>query len=238
MKKNNLSSRIYHLGSNKAFTFIELIVTMTLIALLAVVTIGFINPLKQIQRSWDGKRKGELTTLSRVFEDFYNDKNHFPLPADVCFDTPSSPRIDTYGKTACYCQICGNKNGSPTFSPYVPQLPCDPQSPQKEYLYDYDCSTASPHWFRVYTKLSVTDNQDIKRVGCRAGCGPAPDFAYNYAVFSNTEPETISCTGKDRFYQKDSQGNCNICKSPSGGDICNYNNDIYYEVTCTKKCSP
>lgn len=222
----------------KGFTFIELIVVMTLVALLAVVGIGFLNPMKQIQRSQDSKRKGELSTLFKTFEDFYNDKNRFPLPADVCFDSASSPRIDTYGKTACYCQICGNKSSSPNFSPYLSPLSCDPQSTQKEYLYDYDCSTASPNWFRIYTKLSVTDDPEIKRVGCFAGCGPAPDFAYNYSVFSNTEPETISCSDKVRLYQKSWQGNCNICKSPSGGDVCNYSNGVYYDVSCTKKCNP
>ena len=222
--------------SRLAFTFIELLVVIALLAVLALVFIGLLNPLKQIQKSWDGKRKGELSTLNKIFEDFYNDKNRFPLPADVCFDAASAPRTDLYGKTACTCQICGRSPTSPAFSPYLPSLPCDPQSPQKEYLYDYDCSTASPSWFRLYTKLSLLDDPDIKRVGCGAGCGPAPDFAYNYLVFANNQPEAILCSDYVRLYQKDQQGFCNICKAPGSGDVCDYNQNVYNEITCTQKC--
>lgn len=227
---------IKFIKSRSAFTFIELIVVMTVVALLAVVGIGLLNPMKQIQKSHDSKRKGELATLFKTFEDFYNDKNRFPLAFDVCFDAASSPRTDLYGKTACFCQICGRSPTSPNLSPYLPRFPCDPQSPQKEYLYDYDCSTASPNWFRIYTKLSLADDPDIKRVGCGAGCGPSPDFAYNYLVSSNAKPEAILCSDYVRLYQKDGQGLCNICKSPSGGDICDYDQDVFNEITCTQKC--
>ena len=226
--------------NQQAFTFIELMVVATLIAILIAVGITLFDPIKQLQKSWDGKRITELNTLQKVFEDFYNDKNRFPLPSDVCFDSASAPRIDLYGKTACSCHICGHSPQSPDFSPYLGALPCDPQSSQKEYLYDYDCLTTSPSWFRIYAKLSVTSNPIIIQVGCGGGCGPSPNFAYNYLVFSNTKSETIFCSGYIRLWQKDRLGYCNICKSPSGGDICNYNENVYYQSTCTntKKCSP
>ena len=235
---HRLSSRIYHLGSNKAFTFIELMVVATLTAILIVVMLSVFDPIKQFQKSWDGKRISELDSLQKVLEDFYNDKNRFPLPENICFDTVSAPRTDLYGKTACSCQICGRSPQSPSFSPYLPSLPCDPQSSQKEYLYDYDCSTASPGWYRIYTKLSLENNPAIIQVGCGGGCGPSPDLAYNYVVFSNTQPETIRCSDYSRLWQKDGFGDCNICKSPTGGDICNYNENTYYVTNCTKRCSP
>lgn len=224
--------------SRLAFTFIELIAVVAIVASLFVIVVGLLNPLKQIQKSWDGKRKAELGTLAKIFEDFYNDKNRFPRAQDICFDSPSAPRTDLYGKTACFCQICGRSPTSPNLSPYLPSLPCDPQSTQKEYLYDFDCSQSpqNPQWFRIYTKLSLTDDPDIKRVGCGAGCGPLPDLAYNYLVFSNAQPEAILCSDYLRLYQKDQQGLCNICKSPSGGDVCNYDQDVYNEVTCSQKC--
>lgn len=221
---------------NSGFTFLELIVTITLVAIISLVMLTFLNPIKQLQKSWDSKRKTELESLHKVFEDFYNDKNRYPLPTDVCFDTASSSRIDIYGKTACFCQICGRNSNSPSFSPYIAELPCDPQSPQKEYLYDYDCSSVNPNWFRIYSKLSITDDPDSERVGCGAGCGPSPDFAYDYSVFSGNQPEAIFCVNYTRLYQKGSNNLCNICKSPSGSDVCDYNKDIYYEVSCTKRC--
>lgn len=237
MKKNNLSSRIYHLRSKKAFTFIELMVIATITGILIVAMMVFFDPIKQFQKSQDGKRISELNALQNVIEDFYNDKNRFPLPVDICFDEASAPRTDLYGRTACSCHICGNSAQSPSFSPYLRSLLCDPQSPQKEYLYDYDCSSSSPGWYRVYTILSITSNPVIIQVGCGAGCGPSPDFLYNYSIYSNTKPETISCSDYDRLWQKDSLSNCNICKSPSGGNQCNYNERLYYQSSCINGCS-
>lgn len=219
-------------------TFIELMVVATLIAILIVVGITLFNPLKQIQKSHDGKRTSELNTLQKVLEDYYNDKNRFPLPADICFDAASAPRTDLYGQTACSCHICGNSAQSPNFSPYLSSLPCDPQSPQKEYLYDYDCSTASPNWYRIYTKLAIESNPNIIQVGCGGNCGPSPDFAYNYVVSSNAKPETISCSDYIRLWQTNANNYCNICKSPIGGDRCNYSENTYYQSNCTSECSP
>lgn len=236
---HHLSTKVYHLGYLKAFTFVELMVVATIAAILIAVMITFFDPIRQIQKSQDGKRISELNSLQKVLEDFYNDKTRFPLAADICFDSPSNPRTDLYGKTACSCHICGRSSQSPSFSPYLPSLPCDPQSPSKEYLYDYDCSTASPAWFRIYTKLSAADSSTSIRNGCGAGCGPpVPEFPYNYAVYSNTQPETVFCSDYTRLYQKDRLGDCNICKSPSGGDICDYNQVFYYQPICTYKCSP
>ncbi len=232
------SSIIYHLRSKRGFTFIELMVVTAIIAVLIVVFIVLFNPLRQIQKSSDAKRTTELGTLKRVFEDFYNDKNHFPLAPDVCYDSPSSPRTDLYGNTACSCHICGNNPATPNFSPYLPTLPCDPQSSQKEYLYDYDCSTSSPSWYRIYAKLSIESNTDIIQVGCGGNCGPSTDFTYNYAVSSNAEPETIKCSSYIRLWEKNARSYCNICKSPISGDRCNYSDNIYYQSSCTSKCSP
>lgn len=223
--------------NEQGFTFIELMVVAALIAILIVAAISVFDPIKQMQKSQDGKRTSELNTLQKVLEDYYNDKNRFPVASDICFDSPTSPRTDLYGKIACSCHICGNSAQSPSFSPYLSSLPCDPQSPQKEYLYDYDCSTASPNWYRIYTKLSIESNPNIIQVGCGGNCGPSSDFVYNYAVFSNAEPETIKCSVSTRLWQKDILGDCNICKSLSG-DICNYSENVYYNAICTKRCSP
>jgi len=244
MREGGLTEELYkkrveYRKNQLGFTFIELMVVTTITGILIVAMIAFFDPIKQIQKSQDGKRISELNTLQKVLEDFYNDKNRFPLPSNICFDSPSAPRTDLYGKTACSCHICGNSSTSPSFSPYLPSLPCDPQSTQKEYLYDYDCSTASPGWYRIYTKLSLENNPVIIQAGCGGGCGPPiPDFPYNYAVYSNAQPETILCSDYVRLWQKDGFGNCNICKSPSGGNVCDYNNNLYYQSGCTQKCSP
>jgi len=180
--------------------------------------------------------------MRNVLEDFYNDKGRYPKASEICYNIASSPRTDKYDKTACTCNICGKNSNSPSFSPYLQTLICDPQSPNQEYLYDFDCSQDNPSWYRIYTNISITaDSSDIRELGCQYGCGPAPDFSFNYAVTSgqtDIERSTEKCSAV-RLYQKDDYNNCNICKSPNGGDICQYGIlDIYASYPCVTPCLP
>lgn len=140
------------------FTLLELVIVVTLIVLIAVAAFVLVNPLKQIQKGWDGKRKTELGQLQKVLEDWYNDKNCYPRPEQICYDAPVNNA----------CHICGGKPNSPKFSPYLSSLPCDPQSPTKEYLYQVDDITC-PTSYKIYAVLSELPQTD----------------KYNYGVSSN-----------------------------------------------------
>lgn len=212
----------------QAFTLAEILITVALIALLVMAALALLNPLKQFQKSWDGKRKHELSQLQKVFEDFYNDKQCYPKPAEICYN-------DTGATT---CNICGNQSTSPNFSPYLPSLPCDPQSPQKNYLYQVN-DTACPTYYRVYTTLSNNADPAIAEAGCQNGCGPEN---YNYGVTSpNTglEKYVISqyaclpggcaycCYGPD----------CQTPCSTNENDYCNGNLFIVNNLdSCTANC--
>jgi len=154
----------------KAFTIIEILITISIIALLAAALFILFNPKKQIEKSWDGKRKGELSGLKKTFEDYYNDKKCYPRPTEVCYKD----------NTHLNCSICGKNTPSALLS-YVSQLPCDPQNPAKEYLYQVD-DTTCPSWFRIYSKFSNSQDTIIEEIGCNWGCGPA--LAYSYGVSS------------------------------------------------------
>ncbi len=120
------------------------------------------NPKRQIEKSWDGKRKKELDTLSKVFEEYYNDKNCYPKPSEVCL--PGSETTLSSGNIVC--KICGG-----SLDPYLSRLPCDPQHPSKDYLYEVDSSTC-PSFYRIYAKLSNESDPSINEVGCSSGCAP------------------------------------------------------------------
>lgn len=193
----------------KTFTILELLIVITLISLLTVAILTLFNPLKQIQKANDSKRKSELATLKKSFEDFYNDKNRFPRGAEICYDSPTTPRTDTYNQTACSCHICGLNSHSPNFSPYLEKLPCDPSYPKKDYLYDFDCSSPNPQWFRIYTNLdqstSVDNDQATIEVGCYyESCGPDL-YGYDYGITSNTDLE------KSQKFAYCAISGCNAC---------------------------
>lgn len=227
---------IYHLSSKRgAFTLLEVTIVVAIIALVAAAALALLNPFFQIKKSWDGQRKKDLDLIRKVFEDWYNDKGAYPVAADICYTAASAPRTDYSGNTACTCKICGKDQNSPNFSPYLNTIPCDPQYPNKHYLYDYDCSTSKPAWYRIYTKLSNEFDRASDEVGCAGPCGPSGDANYNYYV-GTLAPELNQCIKYDRLYQYDLNNLCNICKSPSTPDVCNPQKDTYIDAGCQILC--
>lgn len=175
MKKNSLVSRIYHQRSNPGFTLMELLIVVALLVILATALLISLNPFGQINKGQDSKRKSELASLGKVLEDWYNDKNCYPKASEICYDSADATSS---------CHVCGNQTGSPSFSPYLSSLPCDPRQPVKKYLYQNDGSSC-PAWYIVYTSLSNNSDPVIAEVGCQNGCGPAGNVNYNYFVSSS-----------------------------------------------------
>ncbi len=159
----------------KSFTLLEIMVVLAIIVIVAVIFFALINPKKQIEKSWDGKRKNELSAIGKVMEDFYNDKSCYPKPEEICYKDKDQLR----------CPVCGSETTSPAFSPYLSRLPCDPEHPRKDFLYEADDSSCS-NWFRIYSQLSNTADLAIEEAGCKDGCGPG--FVYSYGISSpNTD---------------------------------------------------
>jgi prepilin-type N-terminal cleavage/methylation domain-containing protein len=186
----------------KGFTLLELLIVITLLVIIVIIVLVALNPLAQINKSQDGKRKHELVQLNKVFEDFYNDKQCYPKPDEVCYNSIS---LTT-------CNICGSESASPNFSPYLSRLPCDPQKPAKKYFYQVDNSSC-PTWYRIYADLSLSDysNNDPETaiIGCHMqSCGPAPYYGYDYGVSSSN----IDLERTSNFAYCATSG-CNACGS-------------------------
>ncbi|NMB84616.1 type II secretion system protein [Candidatus Roizmanbacteria bacterium] len=181
----------------KSFTLMEILIAITLLGILAAGTMALLKPQEQIYKAWDSKRKKEMDAVRKALEDFYNDKQRYPLATEICYDaTTTNPnfRYDSSSllRQSCSCHVCGTQVIRRSLTPYVNSLLCDPQNPQKKYLYDFDCRSngVNPSWYRLYTALSNTSDPAIKEVGCKNNCGPKTDLNYNYLVFSsNVYPE-------------------------------------------------
>jgi len=197
---------IKFIKQRSAFSLLEILITVTLLVILAIAFLVILNPIAQINKGQDSKRKHELAQLNKEFEDFYNDKNCYPKPAEVCYNAGA-------GTT---CNICGSETTSPSFSPYLSRLPCDPRQPLKKYLYQVD-STTCPTWYRIYTTLSYQSDPIIVSVGCQYGCGLPPSYNYNYGVSSpNTglQTNTNFCSRAIGLYINPF---CNICGGVGDG---------------------
>lgn len=208
--------------ARNAFTLMEVTIVIGLIVTLLTAAIVLLNPIKQIEKAWDGKRKHELGQLRKVLEDYYNDKQYYPSGSTVCYDgiTP-----DPVNPSISYCDICGKNSGSPPFSPYLRELPCDPQYSQKNYRYQYDTGNTNPQWYRLCTLLSTESSTST----------------YNYAVASpNQSPDPLQCVSTCP-----SQGlyciknGCNFCDTLSNcqsGQSCDQPLQLYGGIDGTGHC--
>jgi len=226
LKKLKLLKLPKSLRSPAAFTLMESLIIVAFFAVLAIAAFILLNPKKQLEKAWDSKRKHELNQLKKVLEDWYNDKQCYPKPVEICYDSPASNNT---------CHICGAKSPIRDLSPYLSRLPCDPQSPQKDYLYQVD-SLDCPKWYRIYADLSLSDytNNDsaTKEVGCYSqSCGPAPKYGYDYGKTS----ENIDLEKANNFTLCATTG-CNTC-DPLTYEEC-FKKDVYYFCDRIKRIYP
>lgn len=205
-----------NMKSKKAFTLLELIITISIIAIIGVILIILFNPWQQLGKGFDARRKSDLDILKKVLEDYYNDKGCYPQANEICYDntTDVSVGVGHASLIGKQCHICGNEPTSPSFSPYLTQLPCDPQHPAKKYLYSYDCPggvcPACIPEYVIYSALTTIGDQSISNLGCLGdGCGNPPDYGYAYGVSSSNTRLNIS----NRFNCISITGKCNACGS-------------------------
>jgi len=231
------------LTRNSSFTLVELLIVIGLLAAILFVAIILINPIQQIGKANDARRKSDLAMLKKSFEEYYNDKGCYPKPNQVCYGTISNlcnaNRVITQT-----CYICGNEAGSPDFSPWVPKLPCDPEHARLKYMYQSEGNKTSfcnddpltagktcPTWFRIYSDFSNDEDSDSAALGCSdGGCGPgrpppalpALPYGFDYGVASpNEKPETstaFACAAEDNSCQI--CGTSTDCQDPDIAPAC------------------
>ncbi len=71
-------SKQYKSNSNKGFTFIELIISMSIIAILSI--LWFISYSKNLEDSRDSQRKSDLSLVSNALESFKLKRWSYPIP--------------------------------------------------------------------------------------------------------------------------------------------------------------
>lgn len=142
------------------FTLVELLIVITIIAILAVMALFLVNPKRQIDKGYDSVRKKDVNNIKIALENYNSDHLCYP-PAGIL-------------------DICGGDQ----LAPYLDPIPCDPQTKEK-YLYIPEVGNVCSG-YRVLTSLKNQTDPYIGRVGCNfdMGCGTGADASYNYGVSS------------------------------------------------------
>lgn len=166
------------------FTLVELLVVIGIIGILLSAALFILNPIGQIQKTNDAKRKSDLAQMQRALETYFNDTGKYPPSSSV---SPTYRIINLNGQIADW--------GTTLFSPYIASLPKDPKANQN-YVY-FASADRQSYW--LYASLErVTSDVTLCTTGnacdpqlCNKG-NPCP------SLYNNGIP-TGSCGGTCNF---------------------------------------
>jgi len=103
---NNLAIK----QSARGFTFIEVLVAITIISL--ITTGSYVSIKKNLNRAHDNQRKEDIKALAQALEQYHNDNFEYPPPT-------------TYADTEYASD--GSPNWIPDLQPYLKNIPSDPK---------------------------------------------------------------------------------------------------------------
>lgn len=127
---------------NNGFTLIELIVAVGILGILAVAAIMALDPVAQLQKSNDVRRKSDLAQIQRALESYYQDHGKYPQSSNYeILDPNQSPNLRAWGSS---------------WGPYMNILPQDPNSSSK---YAYYASTGQS--YTIYASLERPSSADL-----------------------------------------------------------------------------
>lgn len=144
--------------SQKGMSLLELLVAVGIISIISTSVLVVLNPVAQIQKGRDGRRKAELAQIQRGIEAFYQDNNRYP---------------NQTGSFEIQGALWGN-----TWLPYMPQVPRESLG-NRRYVY-VSCTTSDCQTYRLYANL---ENADLDKQSCSGGAncpnvpaGAGPNF--------------------------------------------------------------
>lgn len=140
---------------NKGFTFIELLVTVTIIAVL--VSVGVVSYGSVNKRSRDAKRRGDVEQLRSVLEMYRADNGSYPNAGSGSW-TDASALSTTLVST------------------YLPAIPADPKTTQ---TYRYQATNLSGGNYYGYCMSALLESENPTDT-----CTPDTVNSHNYGVKS------------------------------------------------------
>ncbi len=158
-KKNSLShsvirnqkSRFY--ASSEAFTLVELLVGLTILATLAGGVLLTLNPIAQINKSQDAKKQTDIQAVKNALELYYNDTKCYPKSVPFGSDWIGA-------------------NGTV----YMKKVPQDPKCVNQGICYRYktDVTKDCPQWSVVFSQLTKESSlTNACAVSSLSNCAPA-----------------------------------------------------------------
>ena len=103
-----------------AFTLVEVLIVMGMVAFLAMMVIANLNPIALFDKARDAERKKDLSRVKTAFEEFYNDHGSYVNASGIY----KNGKVTNYKVENLNSGINCNKS---IFGPYLNSWPCDPK---------------------------------------------------------------------------------------------------------------
>lgn len=132
-RKNSRNTRkniIFKLKNLKGLSVVEVLVAVSIIAILSILVVTLYNPKVQIAKARDARKQTDLKRIAIALEDYIGDHPCYPENS-----------VMTTG-------ACGNEN----LKPYLNSMPCDPDTNQ---LYKYDRPGPACNKYVIYASLTT-----------------------------------------------------------------------------------
>jgi len=125
------------------FTLVEILIVISILVILGLIALVGINPMTQIFKGYDSRRRADLNKIKIAMEAYYSDHE--------CF--PTFPLVDAEGRPSYVCD-------SDILSPYLASLPCDPGTKKPYTLFLIPPASTCPQQFAVYAQMFSFFNQN------------------------------------------------------------------------------
>ena len=157
---------------DRGFTLTELLIVITILVVLGLAVLIGINPMAQIFKGLDARRKADLNKIKIAIENYYADHD-------------------------CYPNFPLNSEGNPTYvcdsdflKPYLASMPCDPSTKTPYTLYLSPPGASCPQQYAVYAQIYSFFDKNANGI---------PDCPNTYVVNSSDMSFSdidFGCSGK------------------------------------------
>jgi len=125
--------------ADRGFTLVELLIVISILAIMVAILIGTLNPIALVNRASDSRRKNDLDKIKIAFEAYYADKGIYPMAQGVLLWNVAGN--------------CGKEIGQ--MKSYLKTLPCDPTKNP------YEIVIINNNTFKVIANLQNKKDKDI-----------------------------------------------------------------------------